>query len=140
MRILYTNAAGASSLRDKKYMKSLITLIFWRDQFIRIVTIFSAIILAMLWVLTAVKIVPLSAQNEYLPLHYNIYFGVDLIGAWYKIFAIPGAGTVFFIVNCALAVVFYKKEKILSYFVAAANFILSIGLAVALVLIILLNI
>ena len=39
-----------------------------------------------------------------------------------------------------MAVIFYKKEKILSYFAAAANLILSIGLAVALVLIILLNI
>ncbi|MDD4995649.1 MAG: hypothetical protein PHW53_04285 [Patescibacteria group bacterium] len=103
-------------------------------------TIFSAVLLFALWILATVKIAPLSGEGAFLPLHYNIYFGIDLIGAWYKIFAIPGAGTVFFIVNCVLAAIFYKKEKVLSYFAAAANFILSIGLAVALVLIILLNI
>lgn len=57
-----------------------------------------------------------SQWMETIPLHYNIYFGIDLIGAWYKVVFIPLIGTVIFLLNFLLGYLVYVKEKILSYF------------------------
>lgn len=93
-----------------------------------------------LWFLIFFKIMPLANQLDFLSLHYNIYFGIDLIGSWYRIFYIPVAGLIFLIINFILIVLLYKKERFLSYFVAACSTLISLGLAVALLLITLLNI
>ncbi|NIP32637.1 hypothetical protein GWN91_02975 [Candidatus Saccharibacteria bacterium] len=121
-------------------MKSLITLIFWRDLVIRYLTLIAIILQIGLWVLIIAKIVPIAGQADFLSLHYNIYFGIDLIGSWYKIFTVPIVGLIFLIINICLIVVLYQREKFLSYFLAASNFLISLGLFVALTLIVLLNI
>jgi hypothetical protein len=36
------------------------------------------------------KIFPIRGARDIFALHYNIYFGIDLIGEWYRIFAIGG--------------------------------------------------
>ena len=48
-------------------------------------------------------------------LHYNVYFGVDIIGNWWETYFLPAAGTVIFAVNVLLAYFFYqRKERIAS--------------------------
>lgn len=121
-------------------MKSLIISIFWRDLVIRYLTIVSIVLHLVLWLLIIIKIVPLAGQADFLSLHYNIYFGIDLIGSWYKIFTVPIVGLIFLIINIFLITVLFRREKFLSYFLAACNFLISLGLLVALTLIVLLNI
>lgn len=121
-------------------MKSLLFVIFWRDRLIRYNVLVALLLQASLWFLIFFKIMPLVNQLDFLSLHYNIYFGIDLIGSWYRIFYIPVAGLIFLIINIFLIILLYKKERFLSYFVAACSVLISLGLAVALLLITLLNI
>ncbi len=74
------------------------------------------------WVLRA----PVS-----IPLHYNIYFGIDLFGDWAQLFIAPAFGLGIFIINCIAGVFLYEKDRILSYFLvciaAAVELILLIA-------------
>jgi len=63
------------------------------------------------WILLYVKFKP---QSNPIYLHYNIYFGIDLIGPWYQIYIIPVIGLVIIIVNSLFSILLYKKEKIVS--------------------------
>lgn len=94
----------------------------------------------MLWLLIVIKLLPMVKEGSFLSLHYNIFFGIDLIGPWYSVFVIPLLSLIFLIINCVLLVLLYGREKFLSYFLAVTNALLSIGLLTALVLIVLLNI
>lgn len=69
--------------------------------------LFSVLINGASWVLLLYFIEP---QEEPLFLHYNIYFGVDLIGEWYRIFYVPGAALLIILVNFLLSVVICRKD------------------------------
>ena len=50
-------------------------------------------------------------------LHYNVYFGVDLLGVWWQILILPGIALVFVLLNLFLAYQFYaiQRERIAAY-------------------------
>ena len=121
-------------------MKALLVLIFWRTLFVRYTTIAAILLQTAMWVLLVWKFLPIASGQDFVSLHYNIYFGIDLIGAWYNILAIPIAGLIFLTVNAILIVALFNKEKFLSYFLAGCNVLINFGLLTALTLIILLNI
>lgn len=54
-------------------------------------------------------------QTEFVPLHYNIYFGIDLYGPWYQIMVIPATGLGFLFINSILSFILYKRAKLFSY-------------------------
>ena len=58
-------------------------------------------------------------------LHYNIYFGFDVVGHWIWLFIIPGIVLLLSIANIWLAVYFWTKEAIWSYFLLTATFLLN---------------
>lgn len=73
-------------------------------------------------------------------LHYNVYFGVDMIGNWKEIFSLPSIGLFLLILNSFLALFFYeKKEKIASYILLIASVMVQINLAIAITSLILIN-
>ena len=121
-------------------MRALLVLIFWRTLFIRYTTIAAIVLQIAMWVLLVWKLIPITRGQDFISLHYNIYFGIDLIGAWYSILAIPIAGLIFLVLNSILIVALFKKEKFLSYFLAGCSVLINFGLLTALTLIILLNI
>ena len=94
-----------------------------------------------IWVVLYIKIKPLSFISEFgqIPLHYNIYFGIDKIGPWYNVFALPLIGLIVIIFNNILGYTFYLKEKLISHFLVGSQFIVQIILAFGAFLIILLN-
>jgi hypothetical protein len=47
-------------------------------------------------------------------LHYNIVFGVDLVGDWWRIFLLPGAGLLVLAVNYILSYSFYGSDKFMA--------------------------
>ncbi len=59
--------------------------------------------------------------TDLITLHYNIYFGIDLLGPWYQIFLLPALGSLFLVLNVFLTAIVYKKEKILGYFLMVAS-------------------
>ena len=55
---------------------------------------------ALLWLLLFYNFKPTSEQ---IGLHYNIYFGIDYYGFWYKIFLIPATGALIIAARCGIA-------------------------------------
>jgi hypothetical protein len=117
---------------------------YLEDLIVKITFIFSIIINAAIWLILYLKLHPLSysAQTDYgqIYLHYNIYFGIDNIGIWYKAFIIPVLGLFIIIFNNILAYSFYVREKLLSYVLIIIQGFIQIILFAAAIFLILLNI
>lgn len=78
-------------------------------------------------------------MGETLPLHYNIYFGIDFIGRWYEVFIMPLVGIFFIIINFILADIIYLRDKVTSYFLTGAGAFIQILLFLAAYSIIIIN-
>jgi len=63
---------------------------------------------------------------EIIPLHYNIYFGIDLLGPWYQIFFIPVSGLITILANYFLAIIYWQKNILLSYFLIGVTTLIQI--------------
>lgn len=56
------------------------------------------------------------------PLHYNVIFGVDVIGPWQRLFEKSLLGLIIIVLNYVLALLFWqKREKLLSYFLLSVS-------------------
>ena len=73
----------------------------------------------------------LRARESLIPLHYNIYFGVDLIDNKYQIFKLPLIALVVLTINCYLGKLVYKQEKLVSYILVWASLAVMIILVFA---------
>lgn len=76
-----------------------------------------------LYVSTAAR----PAENV-VPLHYNIYFGIDLFAEWYKIFWIPLSGTIILIINALALLTVLRNEKILSAAAVTITLLIQVAL------------
>lgn len=101
---------------------------FFKDKIISLSLIISLIGNVSLWGLLTWRII---GWPELIPLHYTIYFGIDLFGPWYQIFILPLIGSLVIIVNFILAAAFYLKEKIGSYFLVITTAVIQILLIIA---------
>lgn len=64
-------------------------------------------------------------------LHYNVYFGVDMIGNWKETFVSPLLGLFIILINFPLALFFYvNKERIASHILMIASLMIQLGLLV----------
>lgn len=73
-------------------------------------------------------------------LHYNVYFGVDVIGDWRKIFFLPALGLFLFFLNFYLAIYFYKQEeKVAAYLLMLVSVLAQINLIIACITLTLIN-
>lgn len=85
------------------------------------------------WIYIASNISP---SEQPIPLHYNIYFGIDLIGVWYNMFIIPLSGLVIIILNSWL-LKSLKGNKFYKYLVLAVSSLCQVLLLLASIFIIL---
>ena len=94
-----------------------------------------------MWVLLYLKLSPFSFLTEsgQIPLHYNIYFGIDSIGMWYKVFVIPLLGLFIILFNNVLAYTLYIKERLVSYTLVITQAVIHLVLLAAAIFIVLLN-
>lgn len=73
-------------------------------------------------------------------LHYNVYFGVDVIGAWWQVYFLPLIGLAILIVNTVLGYLFYQqKERIVAHLLILATFIVQISITIAVASLLLIN-
>jgi hypothetical protein len=84
------------------------------------------------FVLQCVSFVLLSffvrTQQSIVVVHYNVYFGVDLIGERAQIFIVPSVVLLFVAVNTVLAQRLYKQqERIAAYVLLLASILISLG-------------
>lgn len=65
-------------------------------------------------------------------LHYNVYFGVDVIGAWWQVYFLPAIGLTVLLVNTTLGYLFYcQKERIVAHLLMLGTFIVQIIMTIA---------
>jgi len=86
------------------------------------------------------KIWPIRDARSVFALHYNIYFGIDLIGQWWKIFLPPVAALIIWALNLVVASVSYRDWRSLSYFAIGVTLLAELLLFLALLLVVLSNI
>lgn len=65
-------------------------------------------------------------------LHYNVYFGVDLLGSWWQAYILPGVALCFVGINIWLAFYFYarQQERIAAYLFLLGTLMLLAGVAI----------
>jgi|SRR3989339_478728 len=94
---------------------------YFQDRFLRMSVLLGALFNTMMWLLLAYRI---STFPAIMPLHYNIYYGIDLYKPWIYIFVMPVVGLVFLIGNVLLSLFTFRRDKTLSYLlVGSASFV-----------------
>lgn len=77
--------------------------------------------------------------DELVVLHYNIFFGVDLLDTWIKLFYVPGSGLAILLVNGGLAWAIIKRNVFLARMALWASAVLQAIALVAVILLVLVN-
>jgi len=77
--------------------------------------------------------------NNLTILHYNVDFGVDLIGSAKEIYILPLLGFLFILINIIPLGFFYKKNKFIAHILLASSLFSNLILAIALAAIYLFN-
>jgi hypothetical protein len=89
------------------------------------------------WVWLLWKIRP---QVDPIFLHYNILFGVDYVGEWWRILFLPLAGLLIFLINGTIAWIIFSKNKFAAELLNFAALLCQIFLLVAGALLVFLNV
>ncbi|MDD5039803.1 MAG: hypothetical protein PHY34_01505 [Patescibacteria group bacterium] len=106
------------------------------DKKVRLPVIISILLNCSIW---AYIFFSLGSHSDILYLHYNIYYGVDLIGPWARIYILPAAGLSLVIINFLLALFTHKRSANLAMMIGYCTILQQIILLVASYLIIELN-
>ncbi len=125
----------------KKQLISLKSVIFEmvKDRSVLIVLAVFVVTLVATFLFPFFELYPQITTKVAVPLHYNIHFGVDSFGPWWRVFMPTILGVVVLVVNGILAIIYWKIERMLSYFALLLMPILGIFLLLASVFITLLN-
>ncbi len=114
-----------------------------KNKIILICSILSLVINLGIWALLIFKLRPIALANPEkvtMPLHYNIYWGIDLFGKWYQGFILPVMGFAILVINFILAIFLYSQKSLASYFFIISTVFIQAFLAASTILIILINI
>ncbi len=110
---------------------------FFRNPIFQWVFIASLVFNLAIWSVLAFFVRPVDFP---IILHYNVFFGVDIIGDWKQAFFLPGLGFFILGINIWLAYfLFSKKERIAAYIFLLTSFFVQISLAVSVASLILIN-
>ncbi|KKP97579.1 MAG: hypothetical protein UR99_C0009G0011 [Candidatus Moranbacteria bacterium GW2011_GWD2_36_12] len=110
---------------------------FFRSSLVHWVLIAALLVNAANWGAIAYFIRPVDFP---IILHYNVYFGVDVIGAWWQMYFLPLIGLAILSVNTVLGYLFYQqKERIVAHLLLLATFIVQIGISIAVASLLLIN-
>jgi len=113
----------------KKISRNLVLRIkfFFKQEFFNNKLVLGALAVAFFvnlvnWLALKIWIEPVDLP---IVLHYNVYFGVDVLGDWQKVFLSPVLGLILFLINIGLGLYFYRqKERIASYIILLGNLML----------------
>lgn len=76
-------------------------------------------------------------NTDIVPLHYNIYFGIDSFGSPVEFFMFPQVSFFIFLINSFLCYYYYKYSRMLSYFLLSTSIFASLFMILSYILIIL---
>ncbi|HEX7586107.1 MAG TPA: hypothetical protein VF390_00505 [Patescibacteria group bacterium] len=122
-------------------LKTRIRSFFVQEYFKRAIVIWLVILSLAInlseWIILKIFVQPVDFP---IILHYNVYFGVDMVGNYKSVFLIPLIGLALFLVNFLLSLYFYRsKERIASYLLLMAALMIQLSLLVAALSIIIIN-
>lgn len=120
-------------------MSKIFTTLIFKNRFFQINLGLSLVINFIIWIALYYYFFPLQYLGKMIPLRYNVYFGVSLIGEWYKIFILPSIGLFLIVINFLLADAVYLRDKVVSYFLLGASTFNQILLGLASYMVILIN-
>lgn len=115
---------------------SPVVRLYFKDKWI-LSALISAILLC---VIAAAAIVLYLPRQENAVLHYNIYFGIDLLGDWYETLFIPVAGFFMIIINGVVGIFIWRRDRVISYLFGIGSFLIAVIIATATGLLLYLNI
>ncbi len=102
---------------------------FFRNKLLINIFLIGFLVNLSTWVFLFITFKP---QTDPIFLHYNIYFGVDLIGQWYHIFIyLPAIGFCIYLVNLLISYILYSRERILSYSIGGLNIFIQLVIFVS---------
>jgi hypothetical protein len=99
--------------------------------------VLSVFLLSLTVALPVWRVLPLAAEQPFIPLHYNVYLGVDRFGPVRDLFFIPAIGLGLLLINLSVQTIFSKREKLLARFFSIVTPILQFVLLIAMGLIVL---
>jgi len=79
-------------------------------------------------------------RGDFIPLHYNVYFGIDLIDSWKLSFVLPIVGLSLIVINILVAYFIWKIDKEMSRFISLGTVVVLSIIVLASVLSIYLNV
>lgn len=109
-------------------------------RFVRVALLLAAGVNLLTWILALWFVVPRLHTSPFFALHYNIYFGVDQIGAPWKLLRLPFLGLLVLAFDAWFSVRTYAKDRLASAFVMALSLLLVSLLCLVTFLTVLLNI
>lgn len=133
------NQKNSNSFIDRFKAKSkyFFSQDFFRSSLVQWVIIAALLVNFADWGVVAFFIRPVDFP---IILHYNVYFGVDVIGAWWQIYFLPLIGLLILSVNTLLGYLFYQqKERIVAHLLLLATFIVQICISIAVASLLLIN-
>lgn len=74
-----------------------------------------------------------------IPLKYNIFSGIDLYGAWWRIFTLPALGIGILLVNLLIIHLVKSRDSVLPVFLYIATILAELFLLLGIIFIVLLN-
>jgi hypothetical protein len=117
--------------------KILFSKDFFRSGQVQWVLIGALILNLANWLALAYFIRPVDFP---ITLHYNVYFGVDIIGPWWQAYFLPGIGLVIMAVNTTLGYFFYQqKDRIIGHILLLATCIIQVAVSIAVASLIMIN-
>ena len=110
---------------------------YFRSPLVQWVVIGALILNAINWIAIAFFLRPVDFP---IILHYNVYFGVDVIGRWWQVYFLPLIGLIILLINSSLGFLFYgQKERIVAHLLMLATFIVQIVITIAVASLLLIN-
>lgn len=128
----------ASKAQFKRFIKSFVEMMK-REKLYCWILIVSVLFLLLTFALPFWKIYPNAFLNPFIPLHYNVLFGIDRFGPWYNIFWIPAFGLLVLFLNVIVGTVVYHQEKFMTTLLVAGTLGVQFTLFSSMVLIVLVN-
>jgi len=88
------------------------------------------------WIITRLGFL----EGEQIFLHYNILFGVDLVGSWGQALFIPSLGIVIILLNAIVGWTLFQRDRFASYLLNGTALLCQVGILVVSGLLVFLNI
>ncbi|MFZ2193474.1 MAG: hypothetical protein WAV31_04490 [Candidatus Moraniibacteriota bacterium] len=90
------------------------------------------------WLVLAFFLRPLDGFE--VTLHYNVYFGRDMMGEAKRAYFLPFIGLILFAINVPLSIYFYKlKERIATYIFLITTLSIQLSLLISVISVIIIN-